>query len=140
MPPPQNVRDRERTLICSDSFANCALIAEFISTPPRERKKSSKDFNTTCIYNIYRKPYSLLTPHYVLTPLTCHLILIAFNNLSDMMGISVTIQVEGQNRGNCMVGQYFLSLLIIQNKGGPKEKKKKIKNPKPKENSFIGCI
>lgn len=56
-----------------------------------------------------------------------------------MMGISVTIQVEGQNRGNCMVGQYFLSLLIIQNKGGPKEKKK-IKNPKPKENSFIGCI
>lgn len=47
-----------------------------------------------------------------------------------MMGISVTIQVEGQNRGNCMVGQYFLSLLIIQNKGGPKEKKKK-KNQKP---------
>lgn len=44
-----------------------------------------------------------------------------------MMGISVTIQVEGQNRGNCMVGQYFLSLLIIQNKGGPKEKK----NQKP---------
>ena len=49
------------------------------------------------------------------------------------MGISVTIQVEGQNRGNCMVGQYFLSLLIIQNKGGPKEKKKKSKTPNQKK-------
>lgn len=53
-----------------------------------KKKKQSKHFNSLCIYNIYQKLYS------VLTPINHHFLLRLFHNLCNLSEVHAEIQQE----------------------------------------------